>query len=119
MKNQKTLDPKFIYNFTREASRILKAVRCVQNLSEHFPLTCPDPDDIVLPKRPYDLELSWSVKNASQVIRLRDRITEAFEFCPKWHVDLSDGGKSLVYRSRVSIGGKSTLNLVFRIRTEE
>ena len=119
MKYHKSLDPKFICDFTREASRLLKAVRCVQTLGEHIPVGCPMPDNITLPKRPYDLELAWMAKDAEQAIRLRSRIAAAFEFHTKWHVDLSDGGKSLIYRSRVQVGGKSTLNIIFRIKTEE
>jgi len=90
----------------------MAAIRCVQTLEDHLPDGFPEPSEISLAHRPYDLEVVWRAVATQHVNQLRSRIAGALDCDGKWYVD---GEGSLICKSRVSIGGKATLNLIMRI----
>jgi hypothetical protein len=95
-----------------QTTRLMKAVRCVQTLEDHLPEGFPSPSGIELTKRPYDLEITWEAQNRKHAESLCSRITNMLECDGQWHLV---GDLSLVCRSRVSVGGKASLNLIMRI----
>lgn len=108
----KRLDPRFIEDFSIQTTRLMKAIRCVQTLEDHLPEGFPEPSEIELTKRPYDLEVSWAAKNKKHAESLCSRISNMLECDGKWY---TYGELSLVCRSKVCVGGKATLNLIMRI----
>jgi hypothetical protein len=112
----KRLDPRFIDSFSKQASRLMKAIRCVQSLEDNLPKGFPEPTEIKLAKRPHDLALEWSASSPKHADALRNRISHSLQLEAKWHPDIEDGRKSIICRSRVRVGGKSTLNLHLRIQ---
>lgn len=109
------LNPRFIDSFSKQASRLMKAIRCIQSLEDNLPEGFPEPSEIKLAKRPHDLALEWEASNPKHADALRSRVSRAFNLEAKWHPDIEDGRKSIICRSRVRVGGKSTLNLHLRI----
>jgi len=108
----KRLDPRFIESFSMQATRLMKAIRCVQSLEDHLPEGFPEPAEINQTKRPYDLEVVWTAHNAKHAESLCSKITDMLDFDGKWY---THDECSLVCRSRVCVGGKASLNLIMRI----
>lgn len=108
----KRLDPRFIEAFSIKTTHLMKAIRHIQTLEDHLPEGFPEPSEIDLTKRPYDLEVTWEAANKKHAESLCSRITNILECEGKWY---TYGEFSLVCRSRVSVGGKASLNLIMRI----
>ncbi|KPK50096.1 MAG: hypothetical protein AMS22_12680 [Thiotrichales bacterium SG8_50] len=99
--------------FTYEAGKLMKAIRLVQTLHDHLPGNFPTPDKIRPSRKPYDLLLEWSAKNAAHQVSLRERITNNLRLIgAKWNKN-PDG--TLVCQTRRKLGGKNTMYLQLRI----
>ena len=112
----KRLDPRFIEAFSIKTTHLMKAIRHIQTLEDHLPEGFPEPSEIELTKRPYDLELTWEVKSRKHVESLCTRLTNLLECDGKWH---RCDSSTFVCRSRVTVGGKASLNLIMRIACPE
>ncbi len=108
----KRLDPRFIEAFSIKTTHLMKAIRHIQTLEDHLPEGFPEPSEIELTKRPYDLEVTWEACDGEHAWKLRRIIQDMLEFDGKWY---TYDNFSLVCRSRVSVGGKASLNLIMRI----
>lgn len=108
----KRLDPRFIESFSMQATRLMKAIRCVQTLEDHLPEDFPQPEHIAMCKRPYDLEMFWASKDKVHGIKLSAELSRLLDFDEKWHKYAPD---SMECRAKVCVGGKSTMNLIMRI----
>lgn len=111
----KRLDPRFIEGFSMQATRLMRAIRHIQTLENHLPEGFPEPSEIELTKRPYDLEMVWHAKSSGHVITLSKRLADELDFDEKWHENDDNFTPSLLCRAKVSVGGKSTMNLIMRI----
>lgn len=112
----KRLDSRFIETFSMQASRLMKAIRSVQTLEDNLPEGFPEPSEIALSKRPYDLEIIWQAKNVKHAKSVCARIAELLDFDGKWY---TYNECSFVCRSRVGVGKKATLNLIMRVEGPE
>ena len=92
----------------------MAAIRCIQTLEDHLPDGFPEPFEISLAHRPYDLEITWRAAATQHANQLRSKIAGTLDCDGKWY---SYGEGSLVCKSRVSVGGKATLNLIMRIES--
>jgi hypothetical protein len=109
------LDPRFIEEFSKEAGRLMKAIRCIQALEINLPEGFPEPGEIKVARRPYDLELEWVAEHPKHAQALQSRISAGLKLQAKWNMDPSCGNNSIVCRARVNIGEKASLNLHLRI----
>jgi hypothetical protein len=107
----KRLDPRFIEAFSIKTTHLMKAIRHIQTLEDHLPDGFPEPSEIDLTKRPYDLEVLWEAQDMKHAWKLRTIIKDMLECDGKWHTHTGE----LVCRSRVNVGGKASLNLIMRI----
>jgi hypothetical protein len=112
----KRLDPRFIEAFSIKTTHLMKAIRHIQTLEDYLPDGFPEPAEIVLAQRPYDLEVIWEAANKKHAESLCSRITNMLECDGKWYMY---NECSLVCRSRVCVGGKASLNLTLRIEGPE
>lgn len=112
----KRLDPRFIEAFSIKTTHLMKAIRHIQTLEDHLPEGFPEPSEIALAKRPYDLEVTWEVVDRRHAWKLQQTLTAMLECEGKWYTHgpcRSDW--SVVCRSKVCVGGKAALNLSMRI----
>ena len=117
----KNLDPQFIDTFTRKAGRYLRAVRHAQMLETCLPPALPSPNEVILAKKPYGLEVIWEVQWANLINPLRDLLNASLNMTGKWNcVHLEDGKRSLVRRGRLYAPvGKDSLPVIIRIKIVE
>jgi hypothetical protein len=117
-------DPRFIDGLSREASGLLKAIRCIQALEANLPAGFPEPTTIKPSRKPYDLILEWNAEHPKHVEALRNRITAGLGIDSKWNHSMPptevayDMDHSIICRGRVRLDGKASLNLFLRINSK-
>jgi len=106
-------DPRFIDSLSREASGLLKAIRCIQVLEANLPAGFPEPTTIKPSRKPYDLVLEWDAEHPKHAEALRSRITAGLGMSgAKWNPNMD---KSFICRGRIRLAGKASLNLFLQI----
>ena len=110
----KRLNPRFIEDFSKQAGRMMKAIRSIQTLETDLPDDFPPPAEITLAHRPFDLELTWHAMSDKHIKAMRHRVLNCFDSEGMFRPDRNGG---LEGGFRVSLGRrtKSTLRLYFKI----
>jgi hypothetical protein len=102
-------NPVFIDDFSRQASRYLRAIRSIQTLETFLPDSFPEPNKIEIAKRPYDLEFIWLDSNLHT---MKDKLSKYLNV-DKWNRWKNAYNGNTI----IKVLGKDVLNLLLTIET--